>query len=94
MDRVRDVAPLIEKFEMAGALERFGCQGIVTTSRFMIAPRLRNTRAVYHLMREAFLDAQLNITIETQFLHRVFLLMRKVASRTSTRLDRSSASFA
>lgn len=58
LDRVRDVTPLIEKFEMAEALERFGAQGIVTTSRFMIAPRLRNTRAVYLLMREAFVEAQ------------------------------------
>ena len=58
LDTVRDPAPLIDKFAMAPALERFGAQAIVTTSRFMITPRLRNTRAIYHLMREAFVQAQ------------------------------------
>ena len=58
LDEVGDASPLIEKFEMSNALERFGPKRIVTTSRFMITPRLRNTRAVYYLMREAFVEAQ------------------------------------
>lgn len=58
MARISDPDPLIAKFEMAPAIEAFGASAIITTSRFMIAGHLRNTMAVFRLMREAFIDSK------------------------------------
>lgn len=57
LDRVSDPAPLIDKFALEPAIDAFGTSAIMTTSRFMLAPHLRNTMAVFRLMRMAFFDA-------------------------------------
>jgi hypothetical protein len=57
LDRVSDPGPLIDKFDMEPAIDAFGMSSIMTTSRFMLAPKLRNTMAVFRLMRMAFFDA-------------------------------------
>ena len=58
MSSVSDPDPLIAKFEMEPAMETFGASAIITTSRFMIAGHLRNTMAVFRLMRDAFVDSK------------------------------------
>jgi len=57
MSEVGDLNPFIEKFSMASALSEFGPEAIVTTSRFMIADRLRNTMAILRLLQTFWKDS-------------------------------------
>jgi CRP-like cAMP-binding protein/N-acyl-L-homoserine lactone synthetase len=53
-----DPAPLVAKFAMAPAIAAFGREGIVTTSRFMLDPRLRHGKAILQLMRAPYEDGR------------------------------------
>lgn len=57
MSSVSDLDPFKIKFSMDQALSEFGPEAIVTTSRFMIADRLRNTMAIFRLLRKFWEDA-------------------------------------
>lgn len=52
-----DPEPLIGKFGMEPAIDRFGLGSTVTTSRFILAPHLRHSRAIFRLMQQAHTDA-------------------------------------
>jgi GNAT superfamily N-acetyltransferase len=52
-----DPCPLIKKFQLTPAIETFGLSAICTTSRFMVAPELRHSRAIWKLMETAYQDA-------------------------------------
>jgi CRP-like cAMP-binding protein len=54
LERVKDPAPLVEKFRLGPAIEAFGVPAICTTSRFMLDPRLRHGTAVFRLMAAAY----------------------------------------
>ena len=54
MNEVPSVETFISKFNMQNALKTFGAHSICTTSRFMIDPSLRNGKAIFKLMREAY----------------------------------------
>jgi len=56
MDEVDDLDPFIAKFSMAPALDEFGPEVIVTSSRFMIADRLRNSMAIFRLLQKSWED--------------------------------------
>lgn len=56
LDRLSDPAPLIEKFGLEPAIAAFGAGAIGTTSRFMVAPHLRSSMAIFRLIRAAFVD--------------------------------------
>jgi len=58
LDQVKNPKPLIEKFEMAPALDAFGASAIITTSRFMVSRELRNAMAMLNLMNAAFRDTR------------------------------------
>lgn len=51
---------LVDKFALAPAVEAFGPDAIVTTSRFIVAPEYRRGTAVFRLMQRAFSDAFAN----------------------------------
>ncbi len=53
-----DPAPLIAKFAMQPAIDRFGVGALGTTSRFMLDPRLRHGLAIFALIRAAFDEAR------------------------------------
>jgi len=57
LEDVADIAPLVDKFDMAPALAAFGKAAICTTSRFMVEPSLRNGSVVFKLMRAAYAHA-------------------------------------
>jgi CRP-like cAMP-binding protein len=56
MADVADLDPFIAKFSMGPALDEFGPEVIVTTSRFMIADRLRNSMAIFRLLQKSWED--------------------------------------
>ncbi len=56
MDAVPDTTPFAEKFAMQPALDAFGADQLLTTSRFIIAPHLRNSLAIMRLMQKCFDD--------------------------------------
>ena len=49
---------LIEKFHLASAIDNFGLSAICATSRFMVAPELRHSRAIWKLMQIVYQDAR------------------------------------
>lgn len=53
-----DPRPLIAKFHLEPVIEAFGLEAIVTTSRFMLDPRLRNGLAVLRLIQAAYNDSR------------------------------------
>jgi N-acyl-L-homoserine lactone synthetase len=55
---VRDLEPFIAKFALEPAIRAFGVQALVTTSRFMLDPKLRQGMSILHLMRAAYDDAR------------------------------------
>jgi CRP-like cAMP-binding protein len=55
---VPDASALIAKFQMEPALAEFGAAAIVTTSRFMLDPKLRAGTAILKLMQKAYDDAR------------------------------------
>jgi N-acyl-L-homoserine lactone synthetase len=57
MSEVGALDRFAEKFAMAPALSEFGPEAIVTSSRFMIADRLRNTMAIFRLLRKFWEDS-------------------------------------
>lgn len=57
MSEVDDLDPFIKKFSMAPALDAFGPEAIVTSSRFMITDRLRNSMAIFRLLQQSWQDA-------------------------------------
>ncbi|MDH3234049.1 MAG: cyclic nucleotide-binding domain-containing protein [Alphaproteobacteria bacterium] len=57
MSEVKTLDPFIEKFSLAPALAEFGPEPIVTTSRFMIADRLRNSMAIFRLLQKMWESA-------------------------------------
>jgi CRP-like cAMP-binding protein len=52
-----DPSEFMAKFELRPAVEAFGADHIVTTSRFIISPRHRLGTGIFRLMQEVFLDA-------------------------------------
>ena len=58
IDEIPDPRALIAKFHMEPALAAFGASAIVTTSRFMLDPRLRHGTAILRLIQAAYDDAQ------------------------------------
>jgi CRP-like cAMP-binding protein/N-acyl-L-homoserine lactone synthetase len=58
MDQLPDPSALIAKFHMEPALAAFGLSAIVTTSRFMLDPRLRHGTAILRLIEAAYDDAR------------------------------------
>lgn len=54
MADVPDPAPFIGKFAMEPAIRTFGLPALVTTSRFMLDPKLRHGLSILHLMKAAF----------------------------------------
>jgi len=58
MADVPDPAPLVAKFAMEPAVRSFGLAALVTTSRFMLDPKLRHGMSILHLMRAAYEDAR------------------------------------
>ncbi len=52
-----DPRMLIDKFELGPALAGFAAGAIVTTSRFMLDPKVRHGRAIYDMMEAAYQDA-------------------------------------
>lgn len=57
MSEVDDLDPFIGKFSMEPALSEFGPEALITTSRFMIADRLRNTMAILRLLQTFWKDS-------------------------------------
>ena len=55
---VQDLDPLVAKFALEPAMRAFGLQALVTTSRFMLDPKLRHGMSILHLMRAAYDDAR------------------------------------
>ena len=49
---------LIKKFHLASAIDNFGLSAICATSRFMVAPELRHSRAIWKLMEAVYQDAR------------------------------------
>jgi hypothetical protein len=58
LDDVADLAEFNRRFRMGPALRRFGRSAIGTTSRFMIAPKYRGSKALLHLMEAAYGDGR------------------------------------
>lgn len=52
-----DPSALVDKFAMEDAVARFGLEGLVTTSRFILSPHLRHGRAIFRLMQAAHQEA-------------------------------------
>lgn len=57
MDAVPDRQPLVEKFDMAPALEAFAPNKIVTTSRFVLDRKLRHGKAIFLLIKAGYEEA-------------------------------------
>jgi N-acyl-L-homoserine lactone synthetase len=54
MADVPDLEPFVAKFAMQPAIDAFGVGAIVTTSRFMLDPKLRHGLSILQLMRAAY----------------------------------------
>ena len=54
---VRDPAPLLEKFQFAGAVSEFGADAVCTTSRFIVDEGARRSRAMLTMMELCYEDA-------------------------------------
>ena len=53
---VAEPQSLIDKFHMEPAIDAFGAEAIITTSRFILDSRLRHGTIIFRLMQEAFKD--------------------------------------
>ena len=57
LDDVSDPSDLVQRFRMGSALCRFGRSAIGTTSRFMVAPEYRGSKAILRLMEAVYVNA-------------------------------------
>lgn len=58
LEDLADVDSLVQKFDLAPAIEALGEAAIATTSRFILDARLRHGKVIFRLMRAAFEAAQ------------------------------------
>lgn len=57
LNEVPDKSQIAANFEIRPALQAFGAGAIVISSRFLVAPELRQGQAIFRLMQHAFLEA-------------------------------------